>query len=449
MSKIICDICGTSYAETAKQCPICGSVRPGDANRVTNEVNKDGKVSTGYTYVKGGRFSKSNVKKRAKANGSSVTPPANQGGKGEDGQSNRGLVITAIILLLGIIGVVMYIAISFFGPFSDPNPTTDSTTNTTGTSQVDLSCKDITLDTDTVLFEQEGDARLLSVTVSPANTTDKVSYKSDNKEVATVSSDGKITAVGNGTATITVTCGSITRECKVTCQFPEETSSDPTEDTTVPDDTTKPAGTVKLNRKDITFSFKGESWVLYSGDIAKNLITWGSEDESVATFADGQVVAVGGGMTEVFAEYEGQKVSCIIRCNFEEGSGVGGNGGVSEDGGDGGVSEDGGNVGEDGGASEDGGNVSEDGGNAGEDTTYAIYSHYGNKAEDISIGVGEIVMLYLKDSEGNTVDVTWSCSNNAATVSGNTITGALADNAVNVTATYNGVTYTCIVRIHG
>ena len=43
MSKIICDICGTSYPETAKQCPICGCVRPGDVQRVTNEVKSDGK----------------------------------------------------------------------------------------------------------------------------------------------------------------------------------------------------------------------------------------------------------------------------------------------------------------------------------------------------------------------------------------------------------------------
>ena len=27
MSKVICDICGTAYAETASNCPICGSSR--------------------------------------------------------------------------------------------------------------------------------------------------------------------------------------------------------------------------------------------------------------------------------------------------------------------------------------------------------------------------------------------------------------------------------------
>ena len=67
MSKIICEVCGTSYPDTTMQCPICGCVRPGDVQRVTNEINADENGASGYTYVKGGRFSKSNVKKRNKA----------------------------------------------------------------------------------------------------------------------------------------------------------------------------------------------------------------------------------------------------------------------------------------------------------------------------------------------------------------------------------------------
>lgn len=434
MSKIICDICGTSYAETAKQCPICGSVRPGDFHRVTNEVQSDGKVSTGYTYVKGGRFSKSNVKKRTQMNATgsgAAKPPVHANDRDPDSKSNRGLVITAIVLLLAIIGVVIYVAIRFFGPISDPIPNNSSSASTTGGSQIDLSCTDLMLDVDTVLFEQVGEARLLSVTATPANTTDTITFISDNDEVATVSSDGKITAVGEGTAKITITCGNVTKECLVTCQFPEESSSDATEDTTVPDDTTKPQESIRLNRKDITFSFKGESWVLYSGSVPKNLITWSSDNESVATFVDGKVVAVGGGTTTVHAEFDGEKVSCIIRCSFKESTGVGGNGGVSEDGG---------------GSSGNGG-VSEDGGSQAEDTTYAIYTQYGDKTEDISISVGESVILYLKDSAGNTAQVTWSCNNSAVSVSGSIVKGVSKTSGVNVSTTYNGTTYTCLVRV--
>lgn len=347
MSKIICDICGTSYPETAKQCPICGCVRPGDVQRVTNEIKSDGNVSTGYTYVKGGRFSKSNVKKRSKSNNpaqaASKTTPQKEKSDG-DGKTNRGLVITAVVLLLAIIGVVIYIAVRFFGPISVPKDTEGTTANTQQ-NVVDLTCKEIALDIESMVLGEVGEARMLYITVSPQNTTDKVTFRSEDESVATVSDAGKITAVAEGTTKIIVTCGDISKECMVTCQFNEPSASDPTVETTVPDESTKPAETIRLNRKDITFSSKGSSWVLYSGSVAKNLITWSSDDEAVAIFTDGKVVAIGSGTTTVYAEFEGQKVSCIIRCSFQDSNGVGGNGGVSEDGGgsgNGGVSEDGG-----------------------------------------------------------------------------------------------------------
>jgi hypothetical protein len=85
-----------------------------------------------------------------------------------------------------------------------------------------------------------------------------------------------------------------------------------------------------LNRSDITFPNKDDSWVLYSGTIAKNLVTFSSDNESIATFVDGKVVAVGSGTTKVHAEYNGEKVSCIIRCVFQQSSGVGQNIGVAQ-----------------------------------------------------------------------------------------------------------------------
>ena len=57
MSKIICDVCGTSYPETEVQCPICGTAKTDAAKSTTGG-------ETGYAYVKGGRFSHANVRKR-------------------------------------------------------------------------------------------------------------------------------------------------------------------------------------------------------------------------------------------------------------------------------------------------------------------------------------------------------------------------------------------------
>ena len=61
MSKIICDVCGTRYPDTAEQCPICGCPKPESVDYDT--VSDDyAEYDSGAASVKGGRFSKANVK---------------------------------------------------------------------------------------------------------------------------------------------------------------------------------------------------------------------------------------------------------------------------------------------------------------------------------------------------------------------------------------------------
>ena len=59
MNKIICDICGTSYPETADQCPICGTAKDVSAESLLEE-----EVVTATERPKGGRFAAGNGRKR-------------------------------------------------------------------------------------------------------------------------------------------------------------------------------------------------------------------------------------------------------------------------------------------------------------------------------------------------------------------------------------------------
>ena len=104
MSKIVCEICGTTYPESANQCPICGSAKPVDMQSTESG-------SGAYTYVKGGRFSKSNVRKRNR--GKEVARVVNSKEEKKD-RGSRGLVITAVVLMLAVLLVVGYIAFRFF-----------------------------------------------------------------------------------------------------------------------------------------------------------------------------------------------------------------------------------------------------------------------------------------------------------------------------------------------
>ena len=84
----------------------------------------------------------------------------------------------------------------------------------------------IVLNQETLVFTAEGQTTPLTATVAPADATDKsVTWTSSDETVATVSSDGVVTAVGEGTATITATTNdgtNLTATCTVTVNIPAD-----------------------------------------------------------------------------------------------------------------------------------------------------------------------------------------------------------------------------------
>ena len=164
MSKIICDVCGTSYPESATQCPICGCVRSGDPVTVSGDT-REAPVQTpsAHTYVKGGRFSKSNVKKRnsGKPIYSAETVAKPQGkertrrNEGKGKTKELGLLIAVIALLIVVAVVVVYIASSVLNA-GTPNETepVGTTVNTQPTDDTTVSAteKEMTLLSDAVIL---------------------------------------------------------------------------------------------------------------------------------------------------------------------------------------------------------------------------------------------------------------------------------------------------------
>lgn len=329
MSKIICEICGTAYPETSTQCPICGYVRSADAAAVVTPDSTD-ESSKSYTYVKGGRFSKSNVKKRNRANqkpdnaksvgaAAAVSRRQEQQPKKKN-KKNIGFIVVSIILLLLLLAFVLFLVCKLFWPALPEVPAEEpSSSEQTESTELTIACESIELDAAEVTLTEVGAARMIYATASPANTTDTLEYLSSDESVVTVTDSGKIVAVGPGEATITVTCGDVQVSCQVICKIESETE-DPTEET---DETTEATeeptislADFKAKKEDITFFNAGEKFTLYSGDIDVSLITWTSDNESVATIKDGVVTAVGKGKTEVHGEINGVKITCIVRCNF-------------------------------------------------------------------------------------------------------------------------------------
>ena len=399
MSKIICDVCGTSYQDSSTQCPICGCVHPVDARAVAGSTEVQEVVSNGeYTYVKGGRFSKANVRKRnsgiqpeeiAKTELSDEVEPQKK-------KSEIGLVIAVCALLLAIVVVVVYIALHFFGTgtqqgndHTPPNVTTMVTGESTAdTTVLDVPCQEIIISKTIVEFDKAGAGYLLNVTVTPEDTTDAIVFASADETVATISEEGKIIAVGPGETTITVTCGAATAECTVVCNIETE----PTETTEETVDPSVSAEDFKFNREDFTLTSKGATWTLY--------------DEKVATIKDGVVTAVGAGITKVHGEYNGIKCTCIVRCSDAVGT-------PSET----------------------------------TEESESNESVYNISSTDVTISVGEVFTLKLLDSNDSSVNVIWSVANGQiCSANGNEIKG-LSAGMTTVSVVYEGQTYECTVRV--
>lgn len=413
MSKVICDVCGTAYPETSASCPICGSAKNTSVQTAAgSESPEEGRP---YTYVKGGRFSKSNVRRRTQQ--APEAPRQEQPERRRSGGGgNAGLIAVVIVLVLAIVAIAGYITVRYFANRNPdtpkPNPSTNQTPNPSTTDPISDSvpCTGLTLDKTSIEFSASGSAWLLGVVAEPENTTDQITFTSSDEAVATVNEVGNVQAVGGGEATITVTCGSITAECKVVCGF--QGGPNPTTEPTEPPVQIPEGFQLKLNRKDFTLSKATDSWTLYkeTSGIKASDITWTSADPKVATVEDGVVKGVNYGDTTVTATIGDQTASCIVRVRFY---------GKTDDG--------------------DG-----DDGN-GEDTNKVNISH-----TDATIEVGETFQLTLTTSEGVKIKVDWVASQeDYVNINGSQITGkkVTPNGGITLTTTYEDVTYTCIVRV--
>lgn len=149
----------------------------------------------------------------------------------------------------------------------------------------------------------------LTATIEPKNATDqRLTWSSSDTGVATVDSNGKVTAKAAGTATITATAASgITAACEITV------SDEVIEVTAVTLDRTK--ATVKVGK-----SLQLTATIEPSGATDQKL-EWTSSDSDIAIVTDGRVTGVAPGeVTITVKTTNGKTATCTI--NVEKTKGV-------------------------------------------------------------------------------------------------------------------------------
>ena len=176
-----------------------------------------------------------------------------------------------------------------------------------------------------VLMLSPGGSEQLSVTGGTEG--EEYVWQNSDPAVLTVSEDGKVTAVAEGSAVITVTCGDESAVCAVTVKENVE-SDDPVEN----DDPTPPVNTkvdlskigikvplygtslskIEDGKFDVSLS-KGESFGLeVTGTDVKP--SWSVANSSIATVAsDGTIKGITSGETTITAKLGDVSVSVVVR----------------------------------------------------------------------------------------------------------------------------------------
>jgi len=166
-------------------------------------------------------------------------------------------------------------------------------------------------------FFSKGESYRVAVTFQPAGATGTVTWTSDDPNIATVDSNGRVTAVSKGTVNVTAKVEGVgEKKCIVRCNFKDTAESAAPAQSSAPAQSAAPVSGLSLNREDFTLMSKGETFRMQVKG-SDSAVTWSSSKPEVATVgSDGTVTAVSKGTCTITATVDGQTLKCIVRCRF-------------------------------------------------------------------------------------------------------------------------------------
>lgn len=141
-----------------------------------------------------------------------------------------------------------------------------------------------------------GEKAKLTATVKPDDSTDKVTWKSNNDKIVSVDENGNITALAVGETEVIATAGSVSAVCKVTVEGVKVSE-------------------VKLDKTSVSLK-AGETAQLTATVTPDNAtdktVTWTSSNEKIATVADGKITAVAPGTATITATSGDKSATCTV-----------------------------------------------------------------------------------------------------------------------------------------
>ena len=352
MNKIICEICGTAYPDTADCCPICGCAREYSQNQ--DEIPSQMPEYVPEGRKKGGLFSAAQKKFQM-----DFYDLDDEDEEDEDlleafpdipkASHEHSVNVPVVVVLTVLIALSLLASGYLFFRYDLPgrriaepeaettSVTVPSATEMETTEEPTVPCQSIVLTAGAPELTRRGQYWLLHVIVMPEDSTDQLTYVSADENVVTVTPEGRLCAVGNGETSVTISCGKERIICPVTVSIPEETeatapetepSSTEPEKREAPEESTQPQNTesseeqgnmaLKLKQTDITFKKTGVTFQLeLDCDLKPEDVTWLTMNSKVAICHDGLITVLGYGTTKIVAQYGGQEAVCIVRCKSQ------------------------------------------------------------------------------------------------------------------------------------
>lgn len=345
MSKIICDVCGTSYPDTAEQCPICGCSRDAAADMLREDTFLDTDLDSGRHASQKRKeifdFDEVNSGKGKAARQAQTFDDEEEEYEEGGGGSNTLVVVLLTVLIAVLLMAAAFLFFRFFlpnmgGSNKAPAETVAQTAPVFTTESDSIPCTGLIVTSSTeAVLRQAGDRFLIHVLSEPADTTDTIYYTSADESIATVTEDGRIEAVAEGETQILITCGDQQTSVKVTVKYEEETvpvtvaetvsetveqtgsetQAEEAQDTATGTSSGLKDVTLKLKKTDIKLGVYYEFQLLLDCDLEQNEVEWSSEHPYIASVDEyGNVKAIKSGTTSITAKYGDQEVSCIVRC---------------------------------------------------------------------------------------------------------------------------------------
>lgn len=354
MSKVVCDICGTEYPEFEDFCPNCGCSQDVSAD-MDMELEEDNFLED--SPITAVRKQKEAAAAEEQEKAAEVVVYADSEPEEEEEEEptrGTGLAVALTVLIMLLLSAAAFVFLRFILPGMELGKLPDLTEPVAqeqmeGDSEAEgIPCRMLVMTSGTSLdLTREGEFKLIHVMVKPEDTTDILTYTSSDESIVTVTEDGRLCAVSQGEATITITCGDQSLVCRVHVEFSEEPEvpaevpelpireeeipegseleetepeeSEPAE-TEAPEETV-PETTVS-QVKEVTLKLGKSEFILPPGytytvpldcDLTYEEIEWSMEHPGVATVKNGVVSGISYGVTVLTAKYGDQTATCIVR----------------------------------------------------------------------------------------------------------------------------------------